>query len=162
MKFKIEIDCDNAAFQGVNFGAELIQTMRRFTALLPLSTEEARGFELTLTDSNGNTVGRAQVEEDPEVQAPRSVEFIICRDDNTWDTQVMEVPHGQDPVEWMSSDCGGSHVAFIGVFNEDPEVFTQENEYILCAKCQSTEHMGDALYLGDDPICIKCYREMLT
>ena len=172
LKFKIEINCDNEAFQNGQLTDELHLILHRIIHDLPNDIDaDATEFSRNLRDTNGNHVGFVELIEDKakveteaglEIQAPRPVEFIICRDDTTWDTQIKTVPAGQDPIEWMSGGYNNSHVVFIGVMDEDPEVFTQENEYILCAKCQSTEHMGDALYLGDDPICIKCYREMLT
>lgn len=167
MKFKIEIVCDNAAFQDGQLVDELHLILHRVINDLPndISVENPE-FVRRLRDTNGNTVGVVELTEaKPAVElenyTPRLVEFIICRDDHTWDTQVETVPSGKDPIEWIEGDCGNSHVAFIAIVNEDPETFTQENEYILCTKCQATEHAGDAIYLGDNPICIKCYHGML-
>lgn len=181
MKFKIEIVCDNAVFQDGELVDELHRILHRIINDLPNDISvESPEFSRNLRDTNGNHVGTVELTEDKakvevkvenEAHAPRSVEFIICRDDNTWDTQVMEVPHGQDPVEWMSGDCRDSHVVFIGVFNEDPEAFERPpevNNFVLCDLCQDSVHKDTTSYAYDLParisyrVCKKRWRANLT
>lgn len=66
MDIRIRINCDNAAFDGVGCGPEVARILRMIAV-------EADGFNrvgvrdaldgLKLHDTNGNTVGRAEVSE---------------------------------------------------------------------------------------------------
>jgi hypothetical protein len=71
--------------------------------------------------------------------SPMKVEFIKCYDDNTWDTEVIEVPDGvadNVPVssggEWDAAVLNWAHanlppltqyrnVVFWGIYNTNPE-----------------------------------------
>tara|TARA_R110000868_G_scaffold96839_2_gene266202 strand:- start:748 stop:1290 length:543 start_codon:yes stop_codon:yes gene_type:complete len=176
MKFTIEIDCDNAAFQNGQLVDELHFILHRIINDLPNDiSADATEFSRNLRDTNGDHVGtveltageaKGEAEVEPEVQAPRSVEFILCDDDNTWSTEIKEVPAGEDPQSWANATNVDARVLFIGVFNEDIEAFarppetvvaTEENDYILCAKCQESTHYEDALYVDAKFICQTCW-----
>jgi hypothetical protein len=61
MKVKIEIDCDNAAFDG-NWTGEVQRILRGITSGRLLSVEDFG--PANLRDSNGNTVGQMEVTND--------------------------------------------------------------------------------------------------
>jgi hypothetical protein len=112
-------------------------------------------------------IDKAKPEIAPEVQVSRFVEFILCDDDNTWSTEVREVPIGKDPQSWANATNTDARVVFIGVFNEDAEsvtrppeteATTEENEYILCEKCQESTHFEDALFVQGKYVCLSCGR----
>jgi hypothetical protein len=62
MKVKIEIKCDNAAFDGDDCGYEISKIARIATdGLNGCNRENLKGYEKTLKDSNGNTVGQIKI-----------------------------------------------------------------------------------------------------
>lgn len=194
MKFKIEINCDNEAFQNGQLTDELHLILHRIIHDLPNDIDaDATEFSRNLRDTNGNRVGFVELIEDKakveteaglEIQAPRPVEFIICRDDTTWDTQIKTVPAGQDPIEWMMGGCGSSHVVFIGVMDEDPEERPAEHrdidkepcmaddpdynrntdfDDVLCSGCQISVFLKDAVQMQNGKnFCLSCWRATQT
>jgi hypothetical protein len=61
MKLTVNIDTDNAAFEGDNLGPELARILHRVaTAVKDLESEPAE-FELHLRDINGYRVGSADL-----------------------------------------------------------------------------------------------------
>ena len=166
MKFKIEINCDHAVFQNGQLTDELHLILHRVIHDLPNDIDaDATEFSRNLRDTNGNHVGFVELTGDkakpeavvePEVQLPRPVEFIICRDDNTWDTQVETVPAGQDPIEWMSGDYNRSHVVFIGVMDEDPEERPAEHRDIDKEPCMADDPDYNRNTDNDEVRCIAC------
>lgn len=58
MKFTIEIQCDNAAFDGNNIGYETATILR--DAAKKLETLDGSVISFSLFDSNGNKVGKAE------------------------------------------------------------------------------------------------------
>ena len=61
MKFKLTIDCDNAAFEDNGTGAELHNILVRLANRLANTDDIDNTWNHALLDSNGNTVGRAIV-----------------------------------------------------------------------------------------------------
>jgi hypothetical protein len=65
--FRIEIDTDNAAFEGENLGAELSTRLAELAGKLgDMSREDFavmsnRGTQFVIRDTNGNRVGAARV-----------------------------------------------------------------------------------------------------
>lgn len=113
MKFKIEIDCANEAFQNGQLTDELHLILHRIIHDLPNDIDaDATEFSRNLRDTNGNHVGFVElIEEKPAV----------------------------------------------AVVVEEAESTTEENEFILCEKCQESTHFEDALYVGDKFICQTCW-----
>jgi hypothetical protein len=54
MDFNLKINCDNAAFEGENFGLELARILRRIAAGFSGESTERLGDKIL--DLNGNTV----------------------------------------------------------------------------------------------------------
>lgn len=63
MDIKIKINCDNAAFEGTNCGTEIADILHKLAYKLH-SYRAADLYELTLMDSNGNSVGTMKVSKD--------------------------------------------------------------------------------------------------
>lgn len=62
MKVKIEIDCNNAAFEERNNGFEVARILRYVVDHVEHEQLEAGGdYDLYLRDENGNRVGRMRV-----------------------------------------------------------------------------------------------------
>lgn len=66
--FKLEINCDNAAFHYDNMGDELHRILSKLIHQLPDGQERFENFSVALMDSNGNKVGRAYMDMDEIVQ----------------------------------------------------------------------------------------------
>lgn len=64
MKVKIEINTDNAAFEGPWWGFELVRILDKLeNRLLSCTGNPGPGWVVVLRDSNGNRVGTLTVEE---------------------------------------------------------------------------------------------------
>lgn len=113
MKFKIEIDCDNEAFQNGQLTDELHLILHRIIHDLPNDIDaDATEFSRNLRDTNGNRVGFVELIEEKPV------------------------------------------VAVV----EETESTTEENEFILCEKCQESTHFEDALFVQGKYVCLSCWR----
>lgn len=62
MKFKLEIECDGAAFEDANLQFEVGRILFKYGERL--ANSEARHDDDVLMDTNGNRVGRAYFEGD--------------------------------------------------------------------------------------------------
>lgn len=63
MKIKIEIECDNAAFEDNGMGAEVGRILRKIGAELDAVIANGYGQDgLPLRDSNGNVVGEYRLD----------------------------------------------------------------------------------------------------
>lgn len=58
MKFTLEVDCDNAAFDDGNHGAEVARILRQVAEHVEHTASGVR-FDVPLFDINGNQVGSA-------------------------------------------------------------------------------------------------------
>jgi len=58
-KLVIEIDCNNAAFDGADFGPELENILRNYAFRVAFESRGTFPTETVLRDHNGNRVGTA-------------------------------------------------------------------------------------------------------
>lgn len=63
MRFRVEIQCDNAAFDGYGLPVEVIRILAK--TILAVEDDSYR-TDRVLVDFNGNQVGRAWFEEDTD------------------------------------------------------------------------------------------------
>lgn len=61
MKFVVDIECDNAAFDGPGESHETARILRELAMDLERYPDLPRGRPIQLHDINGKTVGRAKV-----------------------------------------------------------------------------------------------------
>lgn len=62
--FRLEINCENAAFEGDNLDTEIVRILRKLADRIEGQTREGlAGETFKLKDINGNTVGEAEFEE---------------------------------------------------------------------------------------------------
>lgn len=62
--FRLEINCENAAFEGDNLDVEIVRILRKLADRIEGQTrEDLAGETFKLKDINGNTVGEAEFEE---------------------------------------------------------------------------------------------------
>lgn len=50
----------------------------------------------------------------------RNMEFIIAYEDGTWQTEILEIPFGTDPIAWAIANEIPQSV-YVGIYNENPE-----------------------------------------
>lgn len=76
--FKLEINCDNAAFHYDNMGDELHRILSKLIHQLPDGQERFENFSVALMDSNGNKVGRAYMDtsEDPVMVLTETIKDV--------------------------------------------------------------------------------------
>ena len=67
------------------------------------------------------------------------VEYIICFDDRTWETEVLDVPDDYAPQEYVERVLWGSlqyrKAVFIGVYNDNPCESEEAEEAYKCQHC---------------------------
>lgn len=75
MRFKLEFDCDNAAFDEDSVH-EATRTLARVVGTLALDGRWGSGF---VRDSNGNTIGTWTFVEEPKPSVPQAAAYIRYR-----------------------------------------------------------------------------------
>ncbi len=64
------------------------------------------------------------------------IEYIICFDNSTWETEILDVPEDYDPQEYAERVLWGSlqyrKAVYIGVYNDFPEEAKETYKCHIC------------------------------